>query len=147
MAAWPSSLVLAGTGAACCCAAAARPTPSPHSSSPSPTSGEDAELAAGPAAEVRTHDSAVVDYCLERLAATDDGGVATLDSQPAPGVRILPLRAGGPFTPWERTYEADPDGQGPRGAAEWYVPWAEGETEAGVARGRLLFLHGGGYTW
>ena len=60
---------------------------------------------------------------------------------------FLPLRAGGPFTPWERTYAADPDGQGPRGAAEWYVPWAEGETEAGAARGRLLFLHGGGYTW
>ena len=106
---------------------------------------------AGPAADVRTYDSAVVDYVLDRIITTNDGGTATLDSQPCDGVRIITLdpSADGPFTPWERDGElsGDPGGAGPRGAAEWYVPWGPGPAPADAARGRLLFFHGGGYVW
>jgi hypothetical protein len=39
-------------------------------------------------------------------------------------------------------YTAHGYGQGPRGTADWWVP-----AGGAASRGRLLFLHGGGYTW
>jgi hypothetical protein len=109
------------------------------------TGDDEASRLAGPASEIRTWDAAVTDYCLDRIVTTNDGGTATLDSQPAAGVRIetVAAAADGPFTPWVRDGElsGDPDGAGPRGSADWYVP------PGATPRARMLFLHGGGYTW
>ena len=100
---------------------------------------------AGPAGEIRTWDTATTDYCLDRIVTTNDGGVATLDSKLAEGVRIETVAASvdGAFTPWVRDGErsGDIDGAGPRGNADWYIP------QDAVTHARLLFLHGGGYTW
>ena len=139
----------AGVAAVCYCAAAATTADESAVVLGGVTTTNNSAPLAGPAADVRSYDSAVVDYVLDRIITTNDGGTATLDSSPCDGVRVIKLQpaADGPFTPWQRDMKSDPGGSGPRGAADWYVPWGAGPAPADAARGRLLFLHGGGYTW
>ena len=84
-------------------------------------------------------EDACVTECVRRLREAGDGGERHLDKRLASGVRIVPLapEATG-FNAWRR--EEEPNRSG--GTAEWLLPeGAEDKAE------RVLFLHGGGYSW
>ena len=84
-------------------------------------------------------EDACVTECVRRLREAGDGGEHHLDKRLASGVRIVPLapEATG-FNAWRR--EEEPNRSG--GTAEWLLPeGAEDKAE------RVLFLHGGGYSW
>eukprot|EP01048_Picozoa_sp_COSAG05_P015025 COSAG05_NODE_1760_length_4133_cov_5.514130_4_plen_294_part_00 len=119
------------TGAAACCAALNKPGPRPSSAA---SSCERATVLSG---EVRAYDSRVVDHCVRRLLETADGGDACLDRGAAAGVAVTllsPSTTG--FAGWQRDDET-------RGNAVWAAPASAAGRRP---TGRILFLHGGGYT-
>ena len=94
----------------------------------------------------------LVDRCYRRLRETADGGDACMDTgglvAGVGSLRLTPADTG--FTAWHRDPDSSGDEPGPRGDAAWL--WPTGESAGGGAQRRpggprILFLHGGGYTY
>ena len=85
---------------------------------------------------------AVIDECVRRLREAGDGGESGLDKRVAPHVtfRTVGARPGSGFEPWRHA-----NGEA-RGDAEWALP-SEQQERSPCGKDRILFVHGGAYSW
>jgi hypothetical protein len=94
-------------------------------------------------ADVAVHDAAVVEYCINRLLETNDGGEECLDQSLAPGCTIREVPAAEVGLPvW--TKDPGTDDEQVRSTSDWVVP--DG-LEGDALDDRVLFLHGGVYIY
>ena len=87
--------------------------------------------------DVRVHDEAVVEYCIDRLLATNDGGEECLDSALAPGCEIIevPLSRLG-LEDWVKDPGTEDEAQ--RTSCDYVVP---PDCSGEQLDDRVLFLH------
>lgn len=106
---------------------------------------------------------ALIDRCYRRLRAANDGGDSSMDKGGVAGITVVPAgpAPGGhapancaravaePFARWHRPGTSFADLPGDRGEAIWVCPDAARVDRGGDVhrRPRVLFLHGGSYTW